>query len=351
MSHENYFIKYVEELNESDIKVLNIIWNFFCAKGKWPSINAARKNIKDVLGKDECESVLSKLESIFVLRQENNWEGCYQLSFEGIYVVEKVLLTNIVCKYFDYIKNLYNQDPDVKVITSEELSLIFTIEELVRLRIYISIGRFWGRTASGLSENVFEAEQKWEVGIIDNIELLDDYESSSSFLLMSLSENVKSKLSFSGNEKKTTVFSMYDTRRLPVNFLKYHKDYISLDRIEKLLSLSSEYDYSKLCKLLLELNDNYRNENYYSCGMVLRAVIDHVPPVFDKKNFVEVANNYGTKSFKESTRRLDESLRKISDSLLHTQIRKKEELIVEQQVRFIPEIDVLLEEIIRISSK
>ncbi len=121
-----------------------------------------------------------------------------------------------------------------------------------------------------------------------------------------------------------------------------------------ILSLSSiksqEYDLIKLVKMCKELNDNYSLANYLACGMLIRAILDHVPPLFGKKTFAEVANNHGTKSFKDIILPLEDTARKISDSYLHNPIKKKEILPSKTQVSFQPNMDVLLSEIVRILS-
>jgi hypothetical protein len=113
---------------------------------------------------------------------------------------------------------------------------------------------------------------------------------------------------------------------------------------------SDKYDLTKLIKLSKELNDNYSLGNYLSCGMLIRAILDHLPPIFDKKTFKEVVNNYGTKSFKDIISPLEDTARKISESYLHNLIQKKELLPNKTQVSFQPNIDVLLSEVIRILS-
>ena len=127
--------------------------------------------------------------------------------------------------------------------------------------------------------------------------------------------------------------------------------YIESTMVLALSELKSEkYDLSKLIKMCKELNDNYSLNNYLACGMLIRAILDHVPPIFDKKTFTKVANNYGTKSFKDIVLPLEDSARKISDSYLHNPIRKKELLPNKTQVSFQPNMDVLLSEIVRILS-
>lgn len=127
--------------------------------------------------------------------------------------------------------------------------------------------------------------------------------------------------------------------------------YIENSTILALSELKSErYDLTKLIKMCKELNDNYSLDNYLACGMLIRAILDHVPQIFDKKTFAEVANSYGTKSFKDIVLPLEDSARKISDSYLHNPIRKKEILPNKTQLSFQPNMDVLLSEIVRVLS-
>lgn len=84
-------------------------------------------------------------------------------------------------------------------------------------------------------------------------------------------------------------------------------------------------------------------------AMLVRAVTDHVPPIFGARNFAEVANNYpAPRSFTEQMKQLDASLRKIADSHLHQPVRKMEVLPLAPQVDFRGALDVLLSEVVRL---
>lgn len=126
--------------------------------------------------------------------------------------------------------------------------------------------------------------------------------------------------------------------------------YVDEKRIGELKSISAKkFDLTKLIRLCEEINISHRYDSYMSIAMAVRAIIDHVPPIFAFRSFSEVANNHsGTKSFKDSMLRLNESLRKIADSHLHVKIRNKEVLPTFNQVNFIADLDVLLSEIVRI---
>ncbi len=133
--------------------------------------------------------------------------------------------------------------------------------------------------------------------------------------------------------------------------IKENTYYVENEIILKLSKIRSDkYDLTKLIRMCKELNDNYSLDNYLSCGMILRSILNHIPPIFNCKTFTEVVNNYGTKSFKDIILPLENSARKISDSYLHDLIRKKEMLPNRPQIDFKPNLDVLLSEVIRFLS-
>lgn len=132
---------------------------------------------------------------------------------------------------------------------------------------------------------------------------------------------------------------------------KRSKEFVDTKRIKELKNIkNNQFDFSRLIQMVKELNDAFSKDNYLTVIFFVRAIIDHVPPVFGCKNFSEVANNYkGSESFKGLMLNLDTQSRKIADHYLHTQIRKKESLPIEKQVNFSSALDFLLAEIIRIS--
>lgn len=125
--------------------------------------------------------------------------------------------------------------------------------------------------------------------------------------------------------------------------------YLDKKRFQALKKKTGKLDFSRLLQMLTELDHAFSLENYISVILLVRAILDHIPPIFSLNTFAEVANNYGTKSFKDSMSHLENSSRKIADSYLHTKIRNKETLPNKTQVNFSNDIDVLLAEIIRIS--
>ncbi|WP_291154079.1 hypothetical protein [Ensifer sp. SSB1] len=132
------------------------------------------------------------------------------------------------------------------------------------------------------------------------------------------------------------------------------KPYVDQSRISALQGLSNgPWDFVRLVELCRELNVAAANRCHLSTAMLLRAIMDHVPPVLGFGTFAEVATNYGTpkteRSFKASMQRLETSLRNIANVHLHSPIRSRVDLPTAIQVDFASDLDVLLGEVIRVS--
>ena len=52
------------------------------------------------------------------------------------------------------------------------------------------------------------------------------------------------------------------------------------------------FDRAKLLRLIDELNDNYLRGNTYAAHALLRAILDHIPPLLGGADFTAAANNY-----------------------------------------------------------
>jgi hypothetical protein len=125
--------------------------------------------------------------------------------------------------------------------------------------------------------------------------------------------------------------------------------YVDPSRIDELNAISSaNFDLAKLTKLCRELNVCYQHECYLAAIMLVRAILDHVPPIFGYRTFIEVANNYGGQSLKKSLQNLQNSSRNIANVYLHEPIRSAESLPNATQVNFSNDLDVLLAEIGRV---
>lgn len=90
---------------------------------------------------------------------------------------------------------------------------------------------------------------------------------------------------------------------------------------------TSRLDCTKLLALIKELNENQARGNSYAAHALVRAILDHVPPILNCKSFAEVANNYPwTQTDKKYARKLlDFKLQ--GDDALHRQISEKTDLM------------------------
>ena len=124
--------------------------------------------------------------------------------------------------------------------------------------------------------------------------------------------------------------------------------YVNKSRIAELRQVTSlNFDLQRLIRLCEELNKCFASNSFCATAALVRAVIDHVPPILGARTFAEVANNIGEKSIKASLQRLETSSRNIADSVLHQQIRKREVVPNSTQVNFSNDLDVLLGEVVR----
>jgi len=131
-----------------------------------------------------------------------------------------------------------------------------------------------------------------------------------------------------------------------------NENFINTARIETLEALNGkcQYDLSKLISLCKEINDNFVRHNYYSVALLLRTILNHVPPAFGgKESFDHVLaelNGPKHKTKKEILSRLHDLQRKLADLVAHERLQEFEPVLTLQQVSFMPEIDYLLLEIV-----
>jgi hypothetical protein len=88
-----------------------------------------------------------------------------------------------------------------------------------------------------------------------------------------------------------------------------------------------QLDRAKLLRLIDELNENYARGSTYAAHAVLRALLDHVPPLLGCASFTGVANNYPwSRTDKAYMRRLlDFKLQ--ADDAMHRQISANADLL------------------------
>jgi len=122
--------------------------------------------------------------------------------------------------------------------------------------------------------------------------------------------------------------------------------YVNESRLQQLRSLqSTPFDLRRLIQLCEELNHAWASGSRLSVLMLLRTVLNHVPPVFGQSTFSQVIGQTGGKSFKETMDQLDSFSRKLADEVVHSPITKRVDVPNDQRVDFRALLDRLLSEI------
>lgn len=125
--------------------------------------------------------------------------------------------------------------------------------------------------------------------------------------------------------------------------------YASLELIKKLELLDQKPLFTrKLTTLLDELNVAYESNMVYACHALLRAVLDHVPPIFGSKDFNAVADNYSWGRTDKAHMKALKDFRNSADDALHKQIRKTDVLLELQGIPNHRALNVLLNEAVEL---
>jgi hypothetical protein len=116
--------------------------------------------------------------------------------------------------------------------------------------------------------------------------------------------------------------------------------------ILQLKSTKARFDFAKLIRFCEELNDSYRRGNYLACILLIRAVMNHVPPIFGVQTFSQVVAGSG-KSVKAVLSSLEDEARPIADLHTHILIRAREPLPTKHQVEpYKASFEILIHEIL-----
>jgi hypothetical protein len=81
-------------------------------------------------------------------------------------------------------------------------------------------------------------------------------------------------------------------------------------------------DCGKLVKLIAELNDNYSRGNAYGAHALLRALLDHIPPLLGCADFKAAASTYAWGRTDRSYARRLQDFKLQADDAMHRQISK-----------------------------
>jgi hypothetical protein len=192
---------------------------------------------------------------------------------------------------------------------------------LSRLRQIINLQR-WGWSGGEIEPGEWYVQVDRGIYRVAHIEALDDY------------LEAMAKWEEAGKQPYATIpddfYGSVDTFTGPEYLTGPPADtYVSQSTvaiIQEAAALSS-WNCDKLLRLLGELNDDYGSGRAYSAHAMLRALLDHVPPILDRPDFNAVANNYSwTQTDKKYMKRLAD-FRNQADDVLHRQISKRADIL------------------------
>ncbi len=104
-------------------------------------------------------------------------------------------------------------------------------------------------------------------------------------------------------------------------------NYIDQQIIDSFKTKKGPFDYSKLTKLLESLNRNYSNGDAYASAILLRAILDHTPPLLGYDNFGKIVSNYPWSETHKIYMNNLLSFKNEGNDVLHTQISEKKDFI------------------------
>jgi hypothetical protein len=133
----------------------------------------------------------------------------------------------------------------------------------------------------------------------------------------------------------------------PIEWQNTSDKFVDLQIIEQLqLVKNSRFDMSKVIRFCEELNSSFNSGNYLASALLLRALINHIPPIFGHTTFQQVVSQV-SKSRRELFKPLDEIARDVADLHTHDVIRHKEMLPTKNQLEpFKANLEFLLQEIL-----
>jgi hypothetical protein len=195
---------------------------------------------------------------------------------------------------------------------------------LQRLRAMLRLDR-WGTGSSGSNEEGWVVELAPDIWRFRNVQTVRDViQARESWITEAQTETphlrTGAQITWSGNIIEQSDPAINAPAR--VSRRVTYVDEQVMAAIETKAGVS-KFNVGKLMALIAELNDSYQAEHTYAAHALLRAILDHIPPVLRQPNFAAVANNYSwTRTDKGYLQQLL-NCKTQADDALHRQISGK----------------------------
>lgn len=162
-----------------------------------------------------------------------------------------------------------------------------------------------------------ESEGAWSVTIGPDIARFQNIQSISDYLAARKAWEEEGQVALPSPDEFAWAFEI-PSGAVPANTSLYVNEGVTASIKAK--ESRSKWDCTKLLGLINELNYNYALGHGYAVLALLRAIVDHVPPIFGENTFRAVANNYSWgKTDKQHMKKLLDYT-PLGDDALHRQI-------------------------------
>ncbi|MCF7802697.1 MAG: hypothetical protein K9N46_05515 [Candidatus Marinimicrobia bacterium] len=304
-------------------------------------------------GKPVVRSALEPIGRSVVQESDERNESKYRLTYLGMLLSSRgKKYLELLSQYLTFVLEIYYEEPEREKINSDEIqnALGITDDELNNFELVLGESDFSG------SSRGTDGKGNWYVTFPREVDDLPSIKDFSSYILDNAFSHFELGIPLGPESSQMISLSaeLYDTilnGDTSRSWNMYFYSFIDEGRLAELRAIQSdEFDLKKVIRLCEEMIVCHQKQCYLALAMLTRSLLDHVPPIFGYKKFTEVANNFSGsgKSFRKSMQHLEKSSRNIADRHLHEPIRKKENLPNKTQVNFSNDLDVLLEEIVRI---
>ena len=217
------------------------------------------------------------------------------------------------------------------------------IDKNLENRLIENLTKTVGRTHLRLQQELSTLKKRYDIipSVDHSINMKESSKWSNTLIILQNQLKEKIILYNENTEAKNLLDSNYKPKRTTNEY------YIDPQRIISFKKQKHpDFNFNKLIDILEELNINFYHGKYNNLLLLQRVLLDHVPPIFGRKNFRDFYNNL-QKSEKKYYQKLDDDIRDLADSIKHKQIDKT---IIETptllQVDFRSKIDRLLGDIL-----
>lgn len=347
-------------------EIFDRIWDYHVCHGKAMPI----RGLQHGLGKVSLRDVLDGISGSAVFETTEAGMGYMSLTMAGAMLTSKGdYLFQLLVRLFDLVRDLFSEDCHVQNVSHDLVHDKLGLSEPPDQRLLFSLMRLGLPHDSPAHISGWGPNEQWGLRITDHVTDLHASDSIERYLENLILVPYQANAPWSATERMQQALGeapflsfarmpsapallALSLPSLPDGRAEQERvsalvPFIDPNRISEIeTNKNPRFDNRRLVLMCRELSECAQRGNAHATIMLLRAILDHVPPVFGQKTFTGVVNNYpGSRSFKEAVGNLDQFCRKIADLYLHGPIRKHDTLPTMTQVHFGPPLDLLLAEV------